>query len=425
MADSAIGAALDDVLTHAGAHLVLVMLREPLLGELYSRGSPDAELQPMLHAKSRGGALAGAAGRAGGGGMDGGGMGRGGMGGGSGDGGSWGLGTATLLPHERRRRKTFHLAALLDDALIHIGKVVAPDGAHDALVLAVLSAMASALELVLLQAEPRRIFHADDAPRLAADLQLLRDYFVARDETGEVNGLPEDVVDAELSYLHGLVELMAETSEDLLALLFGSAASNYGADGVKRSDGLPEWDAQSPRNRCTVARLLLDRARGGDVVAHRFAEQHKEALREMLARHPSIQVESRHGTKSVGALRERIEAAEAEAEAEEEEEARRAEEAAEAAAAEAAAAAAAAAANPTVTPLVGGGRARSQTTSAMADFFASRPPPSVANRRASDASGMAAMHRQPSQGSKAAGMAKTGQTPPAPPPPVRQFSGHI
>ena len=273
---------------------------------------------------------------------------------------------------------------------------------------------------------PANTQHNCDVLAAAGFLVVMPDFFRGSGRGQEGFERPDsDVVDAELSYLHGLVELMAETSEDLLALLFGSAASNYGADGVKRSDGLPEWDAQSPRNRCTVARLLLDRARGGDVVAHRFAEQHKEALREMLARHPSIQVETRHGTKSVGALRERIEAAEAEAEAEEEEEARRAEEAAEAAAAEAAAAAAAAAANPTVTPLVGGGRARSQTTSAMADFFASRPPPSVANRRASDASGMAAMHRQPSQGSKAAGMAKTGQTPPAPPPPVRQFSGHI
>ena len=55
---------------------------------------------------------------------------------------------------------------------------------------------------------------------------MLREYFVARDELNEINGLPEDVVDAELSYLAPLVELMGESSDDLLAALFDRRMAN-------------------------------------------------------------------------------------------------------------------------------------------------------------------------------------------------------
>ena len=68
MADAAIGAALDDVVTYAGAHVVFVLLKEPLLGSLYSRpGGAEGELQPVLHGKSRPGGGEGGGGGGGGG----------------------------------------------------------------------------------------------------------------------------------------------------------------------------------------------------------------------------------------------------------------------------------------------------------------------------------------------------------------------
>lgn len=354
----------------------------------------------------------------------------------------------TVERSHRGRRRTFYLGELLDGYLIHIGKCIGPDSIHDSLVLSVLSALSAALELILLQAEPRRSYLAEDAPRLQADLRMLREYFVARDELNEINGLPEDVVDAELSYLAPLVELMGESSDDLLAALFDrrianiATASHDGSEGSVFSEPLPEWNSTHPSTKCNVSRILLDRAKGGDAIAQRFVAKHKEAVKEMLGRHPSIQVERRHG-KGVGRLRERIEEIEAEERRRMQDEERRHQEAA-TQKAEAAAAAVAAAAvqqqqqleqqHTPRTPRVGvgsfgpaaksratqaggakyaaaaGGAAggASPRTSAVAEFFAKRSPPNA------DAftSPSASVHRQPSQGSRAAGlaMAKAGSS---------------
>ena len=52
-------------------------------------------------------------------------------------------------------------------------------------ILAILTALCAAIEVVLLHSVPRRSFTDDDAPRLLADVHLVREYFTARDETGE------------------------------------------------------------------------------------------------------------------------------------------------------------------------------------------------------------------------------------------------
>ena len=289
-AEQAVGATLDEVLTYIGAHLVFRSLREPLLQRLYSRASETAELSPMLHARAAPKAKRPSIGGQG-------------------------------------SRRTFYLGEVMDSLLILIGRMIYDDATHDALILSVLTALATALETVLLQGEPRRTFTADDSPRLLADVHMVREYFIARDEHGEPAALPEDIVHAETSRLEALIQLMGRSSEELLGEVFSS--HRYGADGQQVKPH-PEWDENDPLNQITLVRVLMARAKL-DPIAQRFVEQHKDALRELLQRGVAvIKFGTRHG-KGVSELRAKLEAeaaaeaasAAAEAEAEEAEAERR------------------------------------------------------------------------------------------------------
>ena len=222
----------------------------------------------------------------------------------------------TVERSHRGRRRTFYLGELLDGYLIHIGKCIGPDSIHDSLVLAVLSALSAALELILLQAEPRRSYLAEDAPRLQADLRMLRVLCGAR--RAQRDQWPAGGCGGRRAVLPGAAG-RADGRE--LGRPAGRALrptdGEYRHGESRRLGGIgllgasPEWNSTHPSTKCNVSRILLDRAKGGDAIAQRFVAKHKEAVKEMLGRHPSIQVERRHG-KGVGRLRERIEEIEAE-----------------------------------------------------------------------------------------------------------------
>ena len=80
-----------------------------------------------------------------------------------------------------------------------------------------------------MQGEPPRSYTEDDAPRLLADVSILREYFIARDEKGEPHALPEEVVITETMKLEALVTVMGMSSDEMLAAIF--SARRYGADG--------------------------------------------------------------------------------------------------------------------------------------------------------------------------------------------------
>ena len=224
-----------------------------------------------------------------------------------------------------------------------------------------LTATVTAVESVLLDGEPRRTFTLDDAPRLRADVLLLREYaaiwshamdqlpapipsphrhahterawcryFIARDEHGVPHGLPEAPVLEETAYLDELVSLMHQPTEELVAMLMSKdKASTEG----KPDAPIPEYDSAVPRHKCNLvrdcsqhctwvcararrtlphptslhfgvpqARLLLHRARA-DPAAERFIDVHREALRDMLARERKARPsEPKHG-RLIGQLR--------------------------------------------------------------------------------------------------------------------------
>ena len=191
----------------------------------------------------------------------------------------------------------------MDPLLILIGQTVGDDAAHDALVLSVLTALVAALEVVLLQGEPRRAFCVDDAPRLQADVHLVREYFCARDAAGVPHALPEALVQSECQALEKLVTIMGQSSEALVAEVFG--ASRFGPDG-RRLESLAEWSDTDPHNRINLVGVLMARAKL-DPIAARFVEQHRDALRELLQRGLAKVVRGgRHG-RGIRGLREEIE----------------------------------------------------------------------------------------------------------------------
>ena len=129
----------------------------------------------------------------------------------------------------------------------------------------------------------------DDGRSFAADLSLLREYFIARDAKGVPHGLAEDVVLQATSYLERLITLTQWTSDEL-AEACAQSAPLKGPDG--RRDGrmvppLPSYDPSSPVHKCNVVRLLLLRMKL-EPAAARFVEKNKVQLRELLESERSL-----------------------------------------------------------------------------------------------------------------------------------------
>jgi hypothetical protein len=129
----------------------------------------------------------------------------------------------------------------------------------------------------------------DDGRSFAADLSLLREYFIARDAKGVPHGLGEDVVLQATSYLEQLVTLTLWTSDEL-AEACAQSAPLKGPHG--RHDGrvvppLPSYDPSSPVHKCNVVRLLLLRVKL-EPAAARFVEKNKAQLRELLESERSL-----------------------------------------------------------------------------------------------------------------------------------------
>ena len=68
-------------------------------------------------------------------------------------------------------------------------------------------------------------------------MELLRQYFVAKDENGVPHGLPEPVVLKRTARLHALAEMMARSSEMLMVAFVATVSA------------APEWDAKEPLNK--------------------------------------------------------------------------------------------------------------------------------------------------------------------------------
>ena len=129
----------------------------------------------------------------------------------------------------------------------------------------------------------------DDGRSFAADLSLLREYFIARDAKGVPHGLSEDVVLQATSYLEQLVTLTQWTSDEL-AEACAQSAPLKGPHG--RHDGrvvppLPSYDPSSPVHKCNVVRLLLLRMKL-EPAAARFVQKNKVQLRELLESERSL-----------------------------------------------------------------------------------------------------------------------------------------
>lgn len=62
-----------------------------------------------------------------------------------------------------------------------------------------------------------------DTDRLLADVELLRQYFIAKDLTGQVRGLAETLVHAHTMRLHAVVELMKRSSDSLVVMFLATA----------------------------------------------------------------------------------------------------------------------------------------------------------------------------------------------------------
>ena len=129
----------------------------------------------------------------------------------------------------------------------------------------------------------------DDGRSFAADLSLLREYFIARDAKGVPHGLSEDVVLQATSYLEQLVTLTQWTSDEL-AEACAQSAPLKGPHG--RRDGrvvppLPSYDPSSPVHKCNVVRLLLLRMKL-EPAAARFVQKNKVQLRELLESERSL-----------------------------------------------------------------------------------------------------------------------------------------
>ena len=130
----------------------------------------------------------------------------------------------------------------------------------------------------------------DDGRSFAADLSLLREYFIARDAKGVPHGLGEDVVLQATSYLERLVTLTQWTSDELAEACAPITAPLKGPLG--RRDGrvvppLPSYDPSSPVHKCNVVRLLLLRMKL-EPAAARFVQKNKVQLRELLESERSL-----------------------------------------------------------------------------------------------------------------------------------------
>ena len=153
----------------------------------------------------------------------------------------------------------------------------------------------------------------DDGRSFAADLSLLREYFIARDAKGVPHGLGEDVVLQATTYLEQLVTLTQWTSDEL-AEACAQSAPLRGPHG--RHDGrvvppLPSYDPSSPVHKCNVVRLLLLRMKL-EPAAARFVEKNKAQLRELLESERSLRQRQGGATRvgqGVAELRQAKEAA--------------------------------------------------------------------------------------------------------------------
>ncbi|KAL1503093.1 hypothetical protein AB1Y20_011156 [Prymnesium parvum] len=206
-APRAVQATIEEMCTFIGAKIVFEDLREPLIDKLYLRtkdevNTPVGELWPMLHSRR---------------------------------------GNRMLLQH------------LLDKVLISILEEVREKSIRDAIIFSIFTAIVEALEHILLDSGAKRAFQPEDTDRLLADVELLRQYFIAKDLTGQVRGLAETLVHAHTMRLHAVVELMKRSSDSLVVMFLATAGGPVSP--------VPDWDAKDPQNKYSIARILLQRAR--------------------------------------------------------------------------------------------------------------------------------------------------------------------
>jgi len=142
---------------------------------------------------------------------------------------------------------------------------------RDAAVRGVMVAVVQALERVLLDGGPRRVFVAADGPALLADVQLLRDFFIARDAEGVAQGLEQAEVVHTTERLQALVVLMHSPTAVLTQRFLNPTAP------------LPDSDEHSPLTRANLARILLHRA-AADAPARSFVTAHRGWLQRVLSR---------------------------------------------------------------------------------------------------------------------------------------------
>ena len=221
----AVRATIDELCTYIGAKVVFVDLREPILDQLYLRSSAvdDAmggELAPMLHTQ---------------------------------------------------RKSRLLVQLLLDDVLICVSAELKDARIRRNVIFSVFTATVEAIEHALLDGGAARAFRPEDSLRILADVEILREYFVAKDEKGMPHGLPESLVHGRTARLEGLVRLMRTPSLELLPTFINTVSP------------APDYDATELRNKYNIGRILLHRARL-ETDAMQFVESNSVALAGVISR---------------------------------------------------------------------------------------------------------------------------------------------
>jgi len=142
---------------------------------------------------------------------------------------------------------------------------------RDAAVRGVMVALVQALEQVLLDGGPRRVFCSADGPLLMEDVKLVREFFIARDEAGVPHGLDESEVLRTTKRLEHLVMLMHLPTGDLISRF------------LNPPDHLPDHHSSEALTRANLARVLLHRA-AADPHAKNFVYTHRAWLGRVLSR---------------------------------------------------------------------------------------------------------------------------------------------
>ena len=168
------------------------------------------------------------------------------------------------------------LVQLLDGLLLKVNDKFQTDsniiartvGLRDRLVRSVMVACVQVLERILLDGGSRRIFTPLDGPTLLVDIQLVRDFFIAKDEHGKELGLASQEVMEITARLEGIVALMHRPSEELV-------------EEFTRSDSVPDWHDVQPLTKCNIARVLLHRLPFCSVT-RAWVASHRDRIRKLL-----------------------------------------------------------------------------------------------------------------------------------------------